>query len=317
MGHEHSHSGASMPTSRGRRLKFALALTVVYMAAEAIGGWYTNSLALIADAGHMFTDAAALTLTLVSFWFARRPATPRKTYGFYRAEILAAFVNGVALVLLSLLVIYEAMLRWSDPPEVLGGEMSIIAAGGLVVNLIVLGILHGDHSHDLNMRGAWLHVAGDLLGSIAALAAGGAILLFGAAWADPVSSIVISLIIMVGAWRLVSESVNILLEGTPLHIDLAAVERSILSQEGVTGLHDLHVWTISSGLDALSVHINHEPKLHHSELLSAVRKRLHDEFGIDHLTIQIETAEREAEAVYICETGTRCFEPVTPAERAL
>lgn len=294
---------------RSGRLKIALLLTLGYMIVEAVGGWFTNSLALIADAGHMLTDVAAMGLTLGSFWFASRPATARKTFGFYRLEILAAFVNGIALVLLSFWVIYEAIERWQSPPAIRGSELALIAGGGLVVNIIAAFLLHGDHKHDLNMRGAFLHVVGDLLGSVAAIAAGVLILAFGWLWADAVCSIAISLIIIYGAWRLVAESVNVLLEGTPRHIDLAAVESTILETEGVGGVHDLHVWTISSGIDALSVHISHHDDVGHSDLLAEVRDRLHDRFGIDHLTIQMETMSRETEAVYVCETGTRCFEP--------
>ena len=279
------------------------------MLAEAVGGWLSGSLALVADAGHMLTDVVALSLTLFSLWFASRPATAEKTFGFYRAEILVAFINGVALVLLSIWVIYEAVIRLSEPANINGVQVAAVAFGGLIVNLIVLSLLHGAHSHDLNIRSAWLHVAGDLIGSIAALIAGALIVGFGWLWADAVTGILISLIIIFGAWRLVSDSVNILLEGTPRHIDHALVEETILSTPGVTGVHDLHIWTISSGMEALSAHINHNDSIHHSELLTMVRGRLHDTFGIDHLTIQMETAGDEAETVYICETGTRCFEP--------
>ncbi|MGB5015126.1 MAG: cation diffusion facilitator family transporter [Pyrinomonadaceae bacterium] len=287
----------------------ALALTFTYMIVEGIGGWLTNSLALIADAGHMLTDVAAMTLTLASFWFALRPATARKTFGYYRLEILAAFINGVALVLLSLWVVYEAFQRFRSPSAVNGSDLVLIAAGGLVVNVVAAYLLHADHKHDLNMRGAFLHVVGDLLGSVAAIIAGVLILVFGWLWADAVCSIAISLIIMYSAWRLVAESVNVLLEGTPRHIDLATVESTIRQIHGVGGVHDLHVWTISSGIEALSAHISHDDSVAHSDLLAAVRERLHESFGIDHLTIQMETMSRETEAVYICETGTRCFKP--------
>ncbi|MBP7375485.1 MAG: cation transporter [Pyrinomonadaceae bacterium] len=279
------------------------------MIVEGIGGWLTNSLALIADAGHMLTDVAAMTLTLASFWFALRPATARKTFGYYRLEILAAFINGVALVLLSLWVVYEAFQRFRSPSAVNGSDLVLIAAGGLVVNVVAAYLLHADHKHDLNMRGAFLHVVGDLLGSVAAIIAGVLILVFGWLWADAVCSIAISLIIMYSAWRLVAESVNVLLEGTPRHIDLATVESTIRQIHGVGGVHDLHVWTISSGIEALSAHISHDDSVAHSDLLAAVRERLHESFGIDHLTIQMETMSRETEAVYICETGTRCFKP--------
>jgi cobalt-zinc-cadmium efflux system protein len=304
--HDHRHDYTSR---RSGRLVAALILTFFYMIAEALGGYITNSLALIADAGHMLTDVAAMGLTLFSFWFAARPATASKTFGFYRLEILAAFINGIVLVLLSIWVIYEAVLRWNSPQEVMGVELTLVAVGGLIVNIIAAFLLHSDHKHDLNMRGAFLHVIGDMLGSVAAIVAGIMIVTLGTYWADPLCSIVISLIIIVGAWRLVSESVNVLLEGTPRHIDLGTVEQAMREVKGVGGVHDLHVWTISSGMYALSAHISHDGRIEHSDLLAAVRTRVHDQFGIDHLTIQMETLNRETEALYICETGTRCFEP--------
>ena len=279
------------------------------MIAEAVGGWLTNSLALIADAGHMLTDVAALSLTLFAIWFATRPATSKKTYGYYRLEILAAFVNGIALVLLSIWIIYEAFERWTSPVAIAGTQMTVIAVGGLVINLIAAYLLHAEHKHDLNMRGAFLHVIGDLLGSVAAIVAGGLIVMFGWLWADALGSALISVIIIIGAWRLILDSVNVLLEGTPRHISLSAVETTITETPGVGGVHDLHVWTISSGIDALSAHITHDESVSHSELLAMVRNKLHEEFGIDHLTIQMETLDLEAEAVYVCETGTKCFEP--------
>ncbi len=291
------------------RLKVALVLTFVYMIAEAVGGWLTNSLALLADAGHMLTDVAAMSLTLFAFWFAARPATSKKTYGYYRLEILAAFINGVALVVLSLWVVYEAVERWQSPPDIKGAQLLLIASGGLIVNIIAAWLLHSGHKHDLNMRGAFLHVIGDLLGSVAAMGAGLLILGFGWTWADAAGSIFISAIIIVGAWRLILDSVNVLLEGTPRHINMTTVEESILETPGVTGIHDLHIWTISSGIHALSVHISHDESVLHSDLLAVVRGKLHDGFGIDHLTIQMETANRETEALYVCETGTKCFEP--------
>ncbi len=301
--HDHQRRSAESLT----KLKFALAITFIYMIAEAIGGWYTNSLALLADAGHMLTDVAALSLTFFAFHFALRPATSRKTYGYYRIEILAAFVNGIVLVLLSLWIIYEAIERLSTPSAVLGYEMTMVAVGGLIVNIIAASLLHADHKHDLNMRGAWLHVMGDLLGSVAAIIAGVSIVAFGWMRADAVSSIAISLIIIYGAWRLILESVNVLLEGTPRHIDLSLVERTITETQGVGGVHDLHVWTISSGIEALSAHITHNGSLAHAELLAEIRSRLHERFGIDHLTIQLETNDHANDAVYVCNTGRGCF----------
>jgi cobalt-zinc-cadmium efflux system protein len=192
----------------------------------------------------------------------------------------------------------------------------LVALGGLAVNLIAAYLLSSSHKDDLGIRGAWLHVIGDLFGSVAAILAGLAIIAFNWLWADALSSIVISLIIIYSSWRLIMESVNVLLEGTPRHIDLKAVEMAILNTTGVSGVHDLHVWTISSGIDALSAHISHFDEVPHSDLLNAVRQKLHDRFGLDHLTIQMETLDNETEALYVCEMGTRCFEPADRAEIA-
>ncbi len=286
-----------------------MGLTFVYMLAEAVGGWWTNSLALLADAGHMLTDVAALSLTLAAIWFATRPATSNKTYGYYRLEILAAFVNGIALVLISFWVMYEAYERWNSSPEIKGFELTLIAVGGLIVNLIAAYLLHGDHEHDLNMRGAWLHVIGDALGSVAAIITGILIVAFDWIWADAVTSVLISLIIIFSAWNLIKESVNVLLEGTPLHINLTAIEQAILQHENVRNVHDLHVWTITSGMEALSVHIVHHERVEGTTLLKKIRKNLHDEFGIDHLTIQMETPEDEKESLHFCFSGANCFSP--------
>jgi cobalt-zinc-cadmium efflux system protein len=306
--HTHSHSHERRGAESVNKLKLALALTAVYMFAEAIGGWMTNSLALLADAGHMLTDVAALSLTLAAIWFASRPATAKKTFGYYRLEILAAFVNGIALVLISLWVIYEAYERWQTPPEIKGTALTLIAVGGLFVNLVCAGLLHGDHAHDLNMRSAWLHVIGDALGSVTAIAAGVLIVSFGWLWADAASSVLISLIIIVGAWNLIKESVNVLLEGTPAHINLKAVEETIRSTENVEDVHDLHIWTITSGMEALSVHIIHREEISQKALLQTVRAKLHDEFGIDHLTIQMETLEEEYLEAHPCFSGANCFD---------
>jgi cobalt-zinc-cadmium efflux system protein len=183
------------------------------MLAEAFGGWFSNSLALLADAGHMLTDVAALSLTLAAIWFASRPATSKKTFGYYRLEILAAFVNGIALALISLWIIYEAYERWNAPPAVKGFELTLIACGGLVINIICAWLLHGGHQHNLNMHGAWLHVIGDALGSVAAIVAGVLIIAFNWLWADAICSALISLIIIFGAWRLIQESVMICTSG--------------------------------------------------------------------------------------------------------
>jgi cobalt-zinc-cadmium efflux system protein len=198
-------------------------------------------------------------------------------------------------------------VRLSAAPQVKGLELTLIAVGGLVINIICAFLLHGGHEHDLNLRGAWLHVIGDALGSVAAIAAGVLILSFGWLWADAVGSFLISLIIIFGAWNLIKESVNVLLEGTPAHINLTAVEEAIRQTENVRGVHDLHVWTITSGMEALSVHIIHEEDVSQAALLQIIRRNLHDAFGIDHLTIQMETLENAGS--HDCFSGANCFEP--------
>ena len=278
------------------------------MFAEAFGGWFANSLSLLADAGHMLTDVAALSLTLAAIWFAARPATSKKTFGYYRLEILAAFVNGIVLVLISLWIMYEAVGRWNAPPEVKGVELAVIAVGGLIVNIISARLLHGGHEHNLNVRGAYLHVLGDLLGSVAAIVAGVLILAFGWLWADALCSFLISLIIIFGAWNLIKESVNVLLEGTPAHINLTAVEEEIRRTENVSDVHDLHVWTITSGMEALSVHVVHSEFITPAALLTAIKTKLHDKFGIDHLTIQLETVNGDELDAHPCFSGANCFD---------
>lgn len=303
--HNHSHSGPDQNTGR---LKIALGLTFAYMLAEAAGGWLTGSLALLADSGHMLTDVAAMILTLTAFWLAVRPASASKTYGYYRLEILTALINGVTLVLIALWIFYEAYERFASPPPVKSGEMTLIAAGGLVINVACAWLLHGAHKENLNLRGAWLHVIGDILGSMAAIAAGLLMYFFGWYQADPVISVLIGAIIIYGSWKLIRESVNVLLEGTPAHIDLTAVEEAILKAPGVDNVHDLHIWTITSGMEALSAHVIHGKEIRQVELLKELRTTLHDRFGIDHLTIQMETVEFEGEKVHFCQAGASCFQ---------
>jgi cobalt-zinc-cadmium efflux system protein len=300
--HRHQHSNESW-----RKLSLVLSLTALYMVAEAAGGWWTGSLALLADAGHMLTDVGALILALTAVWFSSRPATSSKTFGYYRLEIIAALANGVALVVISLLIFYGAWERWLDPPVVRSGPMMIFAAGGLVVNLVCAWILHSHDQIDLNMRGAWLHVIGDALGSVAALAAGAFMWGFGWYTADPLFSVLISILIIWGSIRVIRESANVLLEGTPAHINLAAVEDAILATKGVDDVHDLHVWTITSGREALSAHVIHSQTISQPDLLKELRIKLHDRFGVDHLTIQLETPDFEDEMFHFCHAGTACF----------
>ena len=204
-GHPQTHHTHNAADSR-RRLSLVLVLTAAYMLAEAVGGWWTGSLALLADAGHMLTDVAALTLALIAVWFAARPATSSKTFGYYRLEILAALINGVALILISGLIIYEASQRWLAPPPIRGRVVMFVALGGLIINLVCAWILHGRHEIDLNIRGVWLHVLGDALGSLAAIAAGAAITWYQWYFADPLFSVVIGLLIIWSSWTLIRES---------------------------------------------------------------------------------------------------------------
>ncbi|HEV2765050.1 MAG TPA: cation diffusion facilitator family transporter [Pyrinomonadaceae bacterium] len=302
--HDHSHGRAAR--SR-RRLSLVLLLTALYTVAEVLGGWWTGSLALLADAGHMLTDVAALALALLAVWFGSRPATPSKTYGFYRLEILAAFVNGVSLAALSLFIFYEAYERWFEPQPVRSGAMIAVASGGLLVNLACAWLLHGDHHDDLNVRGAWLHVLGDALGSVGAIIAGVLMWVYGWYAADPLISVAIGLLIIWSSWKLIREATNVLLEGTPAHISLAAVEDAILKTDGVEDVHDLHVWTITAGREALSAHVIHAHAVSPPGLLRELRAKLHEQFGVDHLTIQMETPDSEDETVHFCHAGTACF----------
>jgi cobalt-zinc-cadmium efflux system protein len=304
----HSHGRHhSRSVDSWHRLSIVLALTTLYMVAEVLGGWWTGSLALLADAGHMFTDAAALVLAITAVLFASRPATSKKTFGYYRLEIIASLVNGVALVVIALVISYGAYQRWLEPPIVRSGPMIVVATGGLLVNILCAYILHSSHDIDLNMRAAWLHVMGDALGSVAAILAGACMMLFGWYAADPLFSVVISLLIIWGSVRLIRESTNVLLEGTPAHINLAAVEDAILATSGVSDVHDLHVWTITSGRDALSAHVIHGHSTSQPDLLKELRAKLHERFGVDHLTIQMETADFEDETFHFCNNGTACF----------
>jgi len=309
--HAHTHGHQHAARSQ-RRLALVLALITLYMFAEAVGGWLSNSLALLADAGHMLTDVAALLLALFAAWFSARPATPNKTFGYYRLEILAAFTNGVVLVAISLGIFYTAYRRWLEPTAVESHLLILVASGGLVVNLICAWLLHGAHEGDLNVRGAWLHIIGDALGSVGAIIAGVLIAVRGWNAADPLISALISCLIIWSSWHLLREATNVLLEGTPAHINLASVEEAILRTNGVEGVHDLHVWTITSGREALSAHVVHAHTVTQPALLNALRVKLHDRFGVDHLTIQMEMAESADDTFHFCHAGTDCYQKNSP-----
>ena len=260
------------------------------MGAEVVGGVLTHSLALLADAGHMLSDAAALALSLFALWIVdRRRPGPLRTYGYYRAEILAALVNGAALVAIAILVAVEAVARLRTLAEVNAAGMTVVAAGGLVVNLVALALLHGSRDEGLNLRGAWLHVASDALGSVQAIAAGVLIWAFGWQWADPAASLLISVLVVWSAWGLLKEALAVLMEAAPGHIDVDAVRAAILDVGCVGGVHDLHVWSIASGFDCLSAHVVAGDGKERDALLDELRRMLHDRFAIEHITIQLES----------------------------
>jgi cobalt-zinc-cadmium efflux system protein len=274
-----------------RRLGLTLALVLAYMVAEVIGGVLTNSLALLADAGHMLSDAGALGLSLFAASLAARPLTPRQSYGYYRAEILAALANGAALMAIAIYIVIEAVQRIGELPDVQGGAMLAIALGGLAVNLCGLWILSGSRSGSLNLRGAWLHVLTDAVGSVAAILAGCLIWAFGWNWADPAASLMIAALLVHSAWGLVREAVAVLMESTPKHIDPDQVRQAISDVAGVRGVHDLHIWVITTGMEALSAHAVVEDGVPPETAVARIREILAERFGIGHVTIQIEAEE--------------------------
>lgn len=287
--HDHSHDHAHHLRELGRRrLLFVLVLTAAFTLVEFVGGWLSNSLALLADAGHMLSDVASIALSVFALWFARRPATAAKSYGYLRTEILAALANGVTLVVIAILILMHAVERLRTPEAVEGGLMLWVATGGLLVNIVAAALLHGSSGHSLNIRGAYLHVLGDMLGSVGAIAAALVILFTGWLPADPLISMAVAVLILAGSWRLVRESVDVLLEAVPRHIELRAVYRTICEIEGVEEIHDLHVWTLTSGMLAMSAHViaqQHD----HADVLRAIHERMHDRFGIRHVTVQLES----------------------------
>ena len=282
MHHHHPEDGGAL-----RVLALVLGLTAGYAVAEAVGGWLTGSLALLADAGHMATDILALSLALLAGWSARRPPSPRRTYGYQRAEILAALFNGVVLVAMALLIFVEAWRRLRRPLEVAYLPMGAIALGGLAVNLIAARLLHR-HAHGLNVRAAYLHVLGDLLGSVAALAAAGAIALYGWTWADPLASAGIGGIIVFSAVRVVLDSVGVLMEGAPAHLDARLVRGCLLEVPGVAEVHDLHLWSLGGGNPLLSAHLVLDHTRASSVVLREATRALRERFTIVHTTLQLE-----------------------------
>lgn len=287
-----ANSGAprSAPASL-RALRWALGITAAFCLVEAVGGWWTNSLALLSDAGHMLSDVAALSISLLALSFAQRPPTEQKTFGYHRLEIVAAFVNGLAMWLLVGLVWREAYLRFYQPLAVHPEGMVAIASAGLVVNLAVMLILRRSRRENLNVRAAFVHVLGDALGSIGALVAGLTMWLTGWMQADSIASAAIGALILYSSWGIVRESLDILMMGTPREINLAEVQAYLRSFPNVQDVHDLHVWTLTSGMYELTAHLVVLDGTDTRRLLEQVQRGLKDQFGITHITVQLDPQE--------------------------
>lgn len=294
-GHDHDHAhGHALGHARGadsaRALRPAFAITVSVLVLEAVGGYLTGSVALLADAGHMLTDAGALAIALFAAWASTQPRRTRHSFGYGRAEILAALLNGLLLGGVSVAIAIESAKRLSEPHAVDAGPMMAIAAVGLLANLAAGAfLLRGAHGN-LNVRAALYHVAGDALGSVAALAAGAAIWLFGLASADALAGLAIAVLLVWSAVRLVRESVDVLLEGAPRHLDLDAIAREVASLDGVSRVHDLHIWTVGSGFLAMSAHVDLRPGADAELVRRSVHRLLHQRYQIAHTTIQTESA---------------------------
>jgi cobalt-zinc-cadmium efflux system protein len=296
VGRSHSPSPAS---GNKKKLALVFGFTLLYLIVEVIGGLLTSSLALLADAGHMLTDVAGLGLALFAIRFAERPATPERTYGYYRVEILAALTNALVLIVISLYILYEAYLRFRNPPEVQSGTMLIVAAIGLVVNLVGMYILRKGSEESLNMKGAYFEVLSDMLTSIGVIVAGVIMLTTGWYYADPLISAGIGLFILPRTWVLLKEAVGVLLEGTPSDVNLTALLEAISKVEGVAGVHDLHVWSLTSGVNAMSVHAVRVDGVQPDDVLAAVRERVTRDFKIAHATVQVESKGGEEHETHL------------------
>lgn len=302
--HHHSHAHGHVHTDNKKVLMFSFIIISLFMLVEIIGGFLANSLALLSDGFHMLSDAISLGVALIAFIYAEKHATKSKTYGYKRFEILAALFNGVTLFIISIIIIIEAIRRFLEPPEVQSKEMFIISVIGLMVNIIVAILMFkgGDTSHNLNMRGAFLHVLGDLFGSVGAIVASLLICGFNFTIADPIASILVSLIILKSAYGISKSSLNILMEGTPNDIDLNAVIKAISKDERIQNVHDCHVWTISNDMNALSCHAVVDKSLT-IEACEQLLKQIEHELAhlnIQHMTIQLETPKHQHDESILC-----------------
>jgi cobalt-zinc-cadmium efflux system protein len=288
MSHDHANQKGNI-----KRVQIAFVLTATFMLVEVVGGILSGSLALLADAGHMFTDTMALALTAFAFRASVRPADKKRSFGYQRFQIIAAFVNGLSLLVIVGWILVEAVRRFIDPPDVIGQTMLVVAGAGLIVNIIAFIILHGGDQQNLNMRGAALHVVGDLLGSVAAIVA--AIVIMSTGWMpiDPILSVVVAMLILRSAWKLVRRSAHILLEGTPEWLDVADIQAKIISTvPDVSGIHHVHVWCQTPQNLMLTMHVVLDESVADvTAVVRSVKQVLQVEFGINHSTIEVETGD--------------------------
>jgi cobalt-zinc-cadmium efflux system protein len=292
MAHDHRAPPPRRQTAAARSrsaLAVTAALTGSFLVVEVVAAFWTGSLALMADAGHMLADVGGLTLALFAIWIAGRPPTPEKTYGFYRVEILAALANGILVLAVALTIMIEAYRRFLDPPEILGLPMLTVAAAGFMVNVAGAWLLHPGARESLNVRAAYVEVLSDALTSLGVVAAALTVLMTGWRAADPLVSAAIAVFIVPRTWRLLRQAVNILLEGTPPHLDLRQIQGAMEEVSGVRRVHDLHVWTLTSGREAMSAHVVVDDLAGGEQMLDRLHALLHSCFGIDHTTIQLET----------------------------
>ncbi|MED4056500.1 cation diffusion facilitator family transporter [Niallia taxi] len=307
MGHNHSHSHGHSSNKKVLLLSFIIITS--YMLIEAVGGFITNSLALLSDAGHMLSDSISLVIALLAFQLGEKAASFNNTYGFKRFEIIAAMINGVTLILISLYIIYEAIGRFANPPEVATTGMLIISIIGLLVNVIVAWIMlrGGNTEHNLNMRGAFLHVISDMLGSVGAIIAAILIMVFGWGWADPLASVIVALLILRSGYFVMKDALHILMEGTPQNVNVKEVIEIMEKTEGIQGIHDLHIWSITSELNALSCHAVVANDLTVAESEKILRHLEHEleHKGITHMTIQLETGTHNHENTILCQAKTK------------
>jgi len=304
MGHQHDHGHDHTHGANKKVLLLSFIIITGYMVVEAIGGFLTNSLALLSDAGHMLSDSISLGIAMLAFMFGEKAASYSKTYGYKRFEILAAVLNGITLIGIALFIFYEAIERFTNPPEVATTGMLIISIIGLFVNILVAWIMMrgSDTKDNLNMRGAFLHVLSDMLGSVGAIVAALLIMFFGWGWADPLASVIVALLVVRSGYHVTKASIHVLMEGTPSNVDVQEVIQLIEQTDGIESIHDLHIWTITSGTNALSCHavVNDQLKIAESEhILRKIEHNLQHK-GIKHVTIQLETSLHRHDNSILC-----------------